>query len=959
MSVDISEFASFFEDVYGYEPFPWQSRLARRVFESGWPACIDLPTASGKTSAIDIAVFVLACQADRPTPQRTVGRRIFFAVNRRVIVDEACERATKLAKTLLDAQEGTVKRVADVLKGMNGSESGPPLDVAELRGGIYRDRRWARAITQPIVVATTADQLGSRMLFRGYGVSPLIAPIHAALTACDSLILLDEAHVTRAFAQTLAAVARYRWHDKASPPMHFVQMTATPAGEIPSDQRFSLDETDLANPTLFKRQNASKPAELINLGKAKAEKAVDTLADLAVKSLSESRTAIAVIVNRVQTSRDVHAALHKRLSGKQIDADVHLVIGRMRPVDRDGLTLALRAIVGPERPERLPKPCFVVATQCLEVGADYDFDALVTECASLDALRQRFGRLNRNGRPIEVFAAVVTSDLALKDDDPVYGSALKDTWEWLTKNGRKSVDFGILAFRPLWDAITEKSRARLFSPAPNAAVLLPAHLDALCQTAPQAVPSPDVSYFIHGPQRDNAEVEVCWRADLGTADSNWAEIVSMLPPSSPECMTVPIRALRRWMDGSNAPTVDADVAVRNDEEQPGADPVRRVLIWCGNDSERSRPASKPSDVRPGDTVVIPVAERGWEQLGHIPGAPADNRPVAPEELAAWARACTDVDVAESTVQTTRRQLIFRVHPAFGRDALLKTLRDESIPTGDRNDFMRGDLSIPPGFSLKRSELAYPDGAGVVLRFKQLLQSVNLLQLPTEPDEDNDSLSNAGQPVSLAAHTNHVVDALNRSLTHLQMTPFEGCQRLAAELHDLGKADLRFQAMLLGSTPDEAAIRPTLLGKSGQRDISISERRRQRERAKVPRQFRHEMLSVQIVEHARQTLVPTGVDIDTLLHLIAAHHGHARPFAPFVLDADADSDSLDLAVNGLSITAPARRGFTPSHRIDSAIADRFWALTRRHGWWGLAYLESVLRLADQQASEAEQDEKERQ
>ena len=84
------------------------------------------------------------------------------------------------------------------------------------------------------------------------------------------------------------------------------------------------------------------------------------------------------------------------------------------------------------------------------MGADLDFDGLVAECASLDALRQRFGRLNRGGR--NKFKAratiVVRADQTnpKTSDDPVYSTALAETWQWLNERvGKDGIDFGYAA----------------------------------------------------------------------------------------------------------------------------------------------------------------------------------------------------------------------------------------------------------------------------------------------------------------------------------------------------------------------------------------------------------------------------------------------------------------------------------------------------------------------------------
>src|SRR5437879_1066129 len=110
------QFEIFYKAVNGkaddpdFGAFPWQRRLAKRVHEGDWPRAIALPTAAGKTACIDIAVFALACRA------KEAPRRIFFVVDRRIVVDQAWLHARKMAQMLCDAKSGVLKVVADSLR---------------------------------------------------------------------------------------------------------------------------------------------------------------------------------------------------------------------------------------------------------------------------------------------------------------------------------------------------------------------------------------------------------------------------------------------------------------------------------------------------------------------------------------------------------------------------------------------------------------------------------------------------------------------------------------------------------------------------------------------------------------------------------------------------------------------------------------------------------------------------
>jgi CRISPR-associated endonuclease/helicase Cas3 len=205
----VIDFETFYRSVHQHDPFPWQIRLANDIAANGWRdgQSIRLPTASGKTSLLDIAVFALAVQAGRRSCKRTVPLRTFFVVDRRLVVDDVTRHAKTLAKALNKEDGGD--ELNEIRENLKKFESKAPLVVTTLRGGMYRGSAWADSPNQPLICVSTVDQAGSRLLFRGYGTSGKRRPVDAGLIGCDSLIILDEAHLSEPFVETMKAVQKY------------------------------------------------------------------------------------------------------------------------------------------------------------------------------------------------------------------------------------------------------------------------------------------------------------------------------------------------------------------------------------------------------------------------------------------------------------------------------------------------------------------------------------------------------------------------------------------------------------------------------------------------------------------------------------------------------------------------------------------------------------------------------
>lgn len=997
MTLSTSDFSAFHAAVHGgKQPFAWQQRLLEQIVrDKAWPHVLDLPTGAGKTTCIDVALFALALDATSESVQRWCPRRIAMVVDRRIVVDQVAERGRSILRALMTSTDAIIVEVARQLRSMSrtGEE---PLGVFTLRGGMPKDDGWARTPDQPLVIASTVDQVGSRMLMQGYGVSQGMKPVHAGLLANDTLLLLDEVHLSEPFRQTLDQLARLRTRFSASgvkTRFAVAFLSATP-GAAAQEPFALLDEEKKPDSPLGPRLQASKPTRLVEVDDRTAlEKACIDQA----KDLLERHRTIAVVVNRVASASVIALQLGETLGTA---ATVTLLTGRMRPLDRDDVLRELRPAVqtGRNRSDDSPKRV-IVGTQCVEAGADFDFDALVTEAASLDSLRQRFGRVDRLGE-YKRAEGIIVYDKSEKDD-PIYGKAILETVKWFKEQAKERpkklkdelkklkdvakklrgeakeqaeaqiarialVDFGVLAIEvPTGDGLV-----KLLAPKPNAPTLLPAYLDLWAQTSPAPSQVPDVSLWLHGPNAGPVDVQVLWRADLSeeVLQPEQVEaataIVAAVRPSSLEAVSLPFLTARAWL--ANQPTGDlgdTEGATPDDSDEPRS-AGRRALRWRGDESEIvcAQSDSEPS-LKPGDTIVVPVS------YGGIRSGCFDAISTEPVQ-----------DCAEQAELFARARPVLRLHPVVVDKLGLSLPLDDPDEARTALSLLASNGDWPAWKRLWAEKLAKGRGSLVVpgepswtviearreplAALRKVVQPEETLENGVELTTDGDDSFHAGRTVSLAEHSADVETFAREYATRCGLgTALAEHVAIAAWLHDVGKADRRFQLMLRGGSEIEFFKDETPWAKSAMPPGAREAHRLAQQRSGYPRGARHEVQSLAMVqgqlEVVRKNLEKADAakepDLDLVLHLVASHHGYCRPFAPAIVDESPVDVTLaeHMSKTFGEIDFASSTSCNGLHRLDSPLADRFCALIAKYGWQELCWLEAILRLADHRASEEEQ------
>ncbi|MCC6785583.1 MAG: type I-U CRISPR-associated helicase/endonuclease Cas3 [Planctomycetes bacterium] len=845
-------------------PFPWQCELLRRFCQGVPVSALDIPTGLGKTGTM--AVWLVARALQAPIP-----RRLVYVVDRRAVVDQATEVAEALR-----AWVGENPLVARAL-GLGAQ----PLPISTLRGQHVDNRAWLQDPSSPAIVVGTVDMVGSRLLFEGYGVSRRMRPYHAGLLGVDAMVVLDEAHLVPPFERLLEAIERgtepggpfASKGDGADlmPRLRVMSLSAT--GQQRRDA-LTLSDADRAHPIVARRLEARKC--LTVRAPVSGDQLAANLAD-AAWSLSGGEPRRVIVF---ATSRDVAQVVSELLTKR--GAEVELLVGARRVFERTQVSawLAAHGFVHAEDGQLATPsaPAFLVATSAGEVGVDMDSDHMVCDLVAWERMVQRLGRVNRRGEGDARVIVVPESDAGDAERLELVKALLL---RLPAVNGGHEAGPGALSQlrAAAGDAIAAAS-----SPAPLHPPLSRAVLESWSMTSlEEHTGRPEVQPWIRGwVDEEKPQTEVLFRRELpisdeGTrlADAAVAVYLDVAPPHLMEKLETETWRVLKWLEARSRTLATVHATTDEGESTALARDALVGLVLQGTTVTR--------EVRLADLDSKP----GREQLG-----------VALEGK---------VLLLDARIGGLRQGLLDVAHPVASDVGQEGSLPFRISRVGDAG------LGEVAGERRLREEasLCVAEADGVESRW------LVIETLPSESAESEEGRSVARARSQLLEEHEEWTEREARSLAaRLQLgEPYVSVLALAARLHDEGKRARGWQRAF--GVNDAELENGRVYGKTTSRpNLALLAR------------YRHELGSIPRAESDPRVQALSSDLRDLCLHLIAAHHGFARPL---------------LRTDGAEMPQSVLVGRAQQ------IALRFTRLERTWGPWGLAWWEALLRAADQRAS----------
>jgi CRISPR-associated endonuclease/helicase Cas3 len=292
------------------------------------------------------------------------------------------------------------------------TESGFEPEAAEKTA--KRINELGRLYQRPIWVASPYQLLRGAFRLPGYEI------LWTVLTG--SLIILDEVHAYEperlGMILELIKELTERWKARV------LIMTATMPSWLKALWIETLNATSIVpNETVY--QKGVRHRIKIIKGNFKNSKAFEIIAQS-----FKCNELILIAVNSIKTAQDIWAKLNETYG----EGNVLLIHGRLNSRDRLHQETEIIKRTGFQA---MGGPCIVVATQVIEVSLNLDFDTIISEPAPMEALLQRFGRVNRRGEKGICPVYILTEQLG---DYEIYDARLiQNTLKILVKHDEETI----------------------------------------------------------------------------------------------------------------------------------------------------------------------------------------------------------------------------------------------------------------------------------------------------------------------------------------------------------------------------------------------------------------------------------------------------------------------------------------------------------------------------------------